>query len=407
MKKIIAVILTAVMLMSMVSCEDKGSNKENKQTCKVSAGSLVQETDFNSNRQSSDFDPHSTIEETVLLDDDKIKITVTGMEGNFNGLVLNLSVENKTDKRLDLNCDKSYGTINSVNGYCLEPYILGGMLEAGETKTAQMTFDTYSLIESGIKEVAEIELQIAMKYEDDENRTYTPSVKIKTSIADSFDYTADNYQASIKNGDLSDRYCLTVDNFSDKELFNKNGIRIISQTFITTEYGNKDLLLQAENNTDKPVYLSLGNKYANGLLVDYGESDYWIVGPGKRIIIDDRVTGNLPRSVYDNFGMSSIGSVSFNLVMRSERNSDDAVTENLSILLNDENNKFNKTGDELYNLNDLHMVYKCMMREKDTNTVHLYLLAENKTDQRIKIDKGTNITVNGQEKEPTIEDTYL
>lgn len=66
------------------------------------------------------FDPTATLEETVLVDEDNVKITATGLKYTAYEVKVSLTIENNTDKSLSFRSGTMGYSCNSVNGYMVD-----------------------------------------------------------------------------------------------------------------------------------------------------------------------------------------------------------------------------------------------------------------------------------------------
>ena len=140
------------------------------------------------------------IPETVLLDENGVKVTATKLrpEG-LNDAVMELTVENGSDKTLRLDADESYvNTFACFPQVCIPTesedgftFYADAVIEAGETKDCELRLN--SLSDMGITEVCELELRLnAVEVEKDEDDFYNyvddfaagETISIQTSLYD-------------------------------------------------------------------------------------------------------------------------------------------------------------------------------------------------------------------------------
>ncbi|MCM1167786.1 MAG: catabolite control protein A, partial [Ruminococcus sp.] len=137
------------------------------------------------------------ITETVLYDRNGVKITATGLSYNSYKAELELNIENNTSTDLDIHSGTWGYCRNSVNGYMLDGGYLSCSVSAGKKANDTIDFSYDSLRVMGITEIADIEIAFdidASDYSDDSfEEIYTEPCAIKTSAADSYDYSADAF----------------------------------------------------------------------------------------------------------------------------------------------------------------------------------------------------------------------
>ncbi len=210
-----------------------------------------------------EFDTKPTIEQTVLYDENGVKITANGLTYDNFSAQLSVSVENNSDKNLSFVCGSAGYSVNSVNGYMVEDGYMNCELMPGENKTENLTYNFSTLNVFGINKIADMEIGFSIK-DDDYNYTYTGPLAIKTSAADSYNYDKNSYRAVLKNGALQKRFDTVRNYFSEEQLFNQYNVCISSSAVFTNVDGEPSLLLEVENNSSDTVYVSLRDMFING-----------------------------------------------------------------------------------------------------------------------------------------------
>ena len=107
-----------------------------------------------------EYEPADT--DQILYDDDKCTVIATGVrEDDIWGYVVDLFIDNKTDKNIVIDAEDV-----SVNGYMAEPYFAHA-LPAGKSAFTEMSWSDSDLEENGITEVEEIEFTLRVYDNDD------------------------------------------------------------------------------------------------------------------------------------------------------------------------------------------------------------------------------------------------
>ena len=105
-----------------------------------------------------------------------------------------------------------------------------------------MSFDCDVLMAYGIDEIADMEIGFEMT-DDDYDSTYSGPRPLKTSAADTHDYTADHYQESIASPGALNAYGYEVAYFGQDAAYDSNGVTLRSSSILKSENGGAALLL--------------------------------------------------------------------------------------------------------------------------------------------------------------------
>lgn len=199
-----------------------------------------------------------SIEEHVLVDELGIKITATGIDNDgIFGKELNLLIENNSDTDLTTQVRAV-----SVNGYMVDT-MMSTDVAAGKKTNDAITFMRSDFEKLGITEIADIEFYFHIfTSEGWDEYLDTELIQIKTSVAESYEYTYDD---------------------SGEELYNENGIRIVSKGVSDEEsiFG-PGLVLYIENLTEQSITVQSRDSSVNGFMIDAMLSEE--VSAGKRAI---------------------------------------------------------------------------------------------------------------------------
>lgn len=179
----------------------------------------------------------------VLLDKRGLVITATGLnENGAQGPALNLSIENRSETDVTVQTRDA-----SVNGYMMDASF-SVTVAAGRKAEESVLFLASRMERSGIETIADVELSFHIL---DQNRiTFLDSdpVTVRTPAADTYQYRFDD---------------------SGEELYNENGVRIISKGFSENEsvFG-PGLVLFIENTTDRAITIQAKDVLVNGTPVN-------------------------------------------------------------------------------------------------------------------------------------------
>lgn len=182
-----------------------------------------------------------TLAETVLFDQDGIRITATGLStDSLFGPELNLLVEN--DSAQNIVVQPNYCM---VNGYMMDG-LLSADVAAGKKANDTLDFLSNALARCGIKTITDIELDLVVSDGDSWQTLYeTGPVILQTSAAGLYTQTYDD---------------------SGEEIYNQNGIRVVAKSVNDDLFG-MGIKFYLENNTDKAVIVNADNVSVNGYMM--------------------------------------------------------------------------------------------------------------------------------------------
>ena len=182
-----------------------------------------------------------TLAETVLFDQDGIRITATGLStDSLFGPELNLLVEN--DSAQNIVVQPNYCM---VNGYMMNG-LLSADVAAGKKANDTLDFLSNALARCGIETITDIELDLVVSDGDSWQTLYeTGPVILQTSAAGQYTQTYDD---------------------SGEEIYNQNGIRVVAKSVNDDLFG-MGIKFYLENNTDKAIIVNADNVSVNGYMM--------------------------------------------------------------------------------------------------------------------------------------------
>ena len=234
------VVLSTFLLMAMGSGSSGSSKtKDIVDTTKAQKDSEdKQESAATTKEKNTDI----TIEEQVLVDQDGVKITATGMEeDSIWGLGINLLIENSTDKDLLVTTSALI-----VNDYMISD-LLYSDVAAGKKANETMTLSSDALEAAGIKDIGQIEIYF------------------KVSDSKTFDTILESECVTIKTSSYDKMVIQAMDD--GKELVNQDGIRIVGKYVDEDSFWGAGILLFIENTSGKNVGINCEEMSINGFMV--------------------------------------------------------------------------------------------------------------------------------------------
>lgn len=373
-----------------------------KETEPVETENTVKETELMPSPETDEikldaFNKQGAIEETILVDDFGVKITATALEYGGYSADLKLTIENTSDKELDVLSGTTGYCCNSINGYMVESGYLYSDVSAGKKAVATISFSYNDLMLYGITEIADISLSFEIR-DDNYDSVYTGARQLKTSLYDSHDYDEDFYYTTITSQTAVKKFGYSLIYKSQDVLYDVDGIKLVSSCLITNKNNDKCLLLEYENTTDKTVILRTSNIAINNLKVRGYNWTSNFIDPDKHLIVSIDLSSALESEYWDVFGITEVGSVSLSVAqLDAEYNdlSNDVVFE---ISVSETSSELNDSGYELYNANDVQVVLKTVMDEPGSysNIIHIFMIATNNSGRKLSLDcKYDSLSING------------
>lgn len=198
------------------------------------------------------------ITETVILDESGVKITAKSLDkSGWLGPELNLLIENNTEKNLTVQVRNA-----SVNGYMISTS-MSEDVAADKKANGEITFSNTSLKGSGISTFADMEFSFHIIDEEWETYLDSDTITVRTAAADAYTQAYDD---------------------SGVEVFNSNGIRVISKGLNSGDIFGTGVVFYAHNDTDATVIISDRDCSVNGFMID--PSLYMEIAPGKHAVDD-------------------------------------------------------------------------------------------------------------------------
>jgi len=223
-----------------------------------------------------------TISETVLYNEDGIRITAKGIEETFSGIDIKLLVENDTDNNIAVSCDDFV-----VNGITMYGYMYIDVAAGKKTNDTISFLDT-DLDVAGINQIATIKTFDAYISDTD---TYLKTKDIAFEITTS----------------LGEGYVQLVDD-SGVRLYAQNGITVIAKK-LTDDYMGATAVVLIKNMSGDDVIVQAENVSVNGYTVSTLHSDAICDGTARFSEID------LYQSSLEENGIEEVEELTFELIV--------------------------------------------------------------------------------------------
>ncbi len=393
LKKILAMLLAFVMMLSLTAC---GGNKPTDNDAEPDDGKKQErvteepeETEEPERDKFDEFKQTATIEETILYDDKDIVITAKELTYEYSGVTLNVQLENNRDEDLEF----SSGSCNSVNGYTLSVGSLYCDVASGKKTNEEMYFSYNEMRLHGIYELAELGLQFTVA-DDDDFELNTDSIILKTSAFDSYTFNPKGFQDAVISDAAKGEFEYSVDFFDTKELYNSSGISLVSQTIVTTDDGQQ-LFLEFANDSSEPVVVSIDRMAENGLVLNSGCWTWRMLGPSTHRVFSMDLIEDQYREAL---GITENVSFSFDVVLKNMDFDVIDEGERVNVNVSDSSAPFDKTGIEAYNNDGMCLVFKGFIEDPSEyrDDIHALFIVENSAGEEryVNVDYDS-LSING------------
>ena len=237
--KVLAAILCLTLFAGMAM--GSGSSGETKDVASSDGSETTADSSINDGAENSSSKADVSIDESVIVDQDGIKITATEyVSDSIMGDGLKLLVENNSDKDYTVGCDALI-----VNDYMITDLFVSE-IAAGKKANETMYLSSSSLSAAGIENVGKIEMYFHA-YDSELNYLFkNVYTELHTSEFDNMD---------------------TTPNDAGTELYNENGIKIVGKTVDEDSFWGTAILLYTENTSGKNVGISVDDMSINGFMM--------------------------------------------------------------------------------------------------------------------------------------------
>ena len=254
MKKILSLVITLLLLVSLVGCGSE-MNAEVQPPAEV-IGDTINATEKEEITEPAikEISEEITIAETVLVDEAGVKITAKGFSAEeLFGPEVKLLIENDSGEDLTFQSRNA-----SVNGYMVETMMSVDVVN-GKKANDSLVFMSSDLAMSGIETIADMEFTFHIfKTSDWEDYLDTQRIQLKTTAAEDYVYSFDD------RGEVA---------------YNGNDVKIVIKGLTEDQslFG-PGIVVYIENNGDKDITVQTRDVSVNGFMMDAMFSSDVVVG---------------------------------------------------------------------------------------------------------------------------------
>ena len=392
-ERVITLVMALAVGMTLAACGKSASTDEatGKTSVREEKGEDDAEKEDNSNSQTPVFKTDATIEPTVLVDQDGIRITADELNYVGNNPQLSLTLENNTDKKLSFHSGTLGFDMNAVNGYMMPGIFINSDVAPGNKAKETVELDYEELLMLGLDEIAELDIAFQVEDEKLNNVLTTDPLQIKTSAFGTYDQSKDTFRDVIEDGSYLESFGVDKKYYSEEVLYDDGGVKVDAAFGFVNQSGDWVLALEGYNSGSGMLLLSLSDIEANGIVASEGRWTSQAIAGGKHAVLFLTLNDALD---YQNSGISAedVAELKFKLELLNMDLDSVASEKECSIMLGDGSVTADTSGEEVYNENGVRIVFRGMTTEEDDARFAFYV--ENTTGKNIELNVDSR-SING------------
>ena len=333
------------------------------------------------------FQTGAGIEETVLVDQDGIRITATELTYTGNRPELHVRLENNTDETLKFISGSIGYNVNAVNGYMVNSMYVNTEVLPGKVSNERITIDYDELQLRGIQEIAEIQIGFDIENDDYDDVLTTGAKQIKTSVYDQYDLHEDTFRTAMSNDAVRAEFLGQDVYYSEEVVYDDGGVIVDTVLKGTNEYGDSVVYLEAYNSGSSPVNVEIGNIEIDGLVVCKSRWTSETVLPEKHVVLDIDLDDVVDYGSAD-IDLDSISEIVFTVGVSDEDYDEVAKDREVVITLNENagGTGAKLDGKEVYNAHGIRIIYKGINEDSFYSEILFYVENQSGKDIEVRVD---------------------
>lgn len=415
MKKIIPFLLASCLLASLAACGPTGQPSEVSDSSPVSSSDVVsaQELESSSEVESShpvqdtvpSFDTTGTIQETVLYEENGVKIIATDLVCSLTGAEISLTIENNSAQDLSFSSGTLGYSCNAVNGIMVDDGYLNCDVAAGKSANETVSFSSQELLLYGIDRVADFQLGFTIT-DSDYNSIHIPPIVVATSLK-GYEQSADSIQTAVQSEALQSLLGYQVPFFQAGSFYDQNGVKVEAAGLMENSSGEQMLLLEVVNSGEQSVCFVTNNIAFNGMEVYSYNWSSDVILPGARRMVTLQLENVFDKEYWPAYGLDSIGAVSMNVSLNDLEGNPLTEETSLQVQLSDVEATVDSQGIEVYNEGGIRVLSK-KLAEDGNGALSALLLVENTSGQTVTAGVGyDSLSIGGVMNDFTCSDRNI
>ena len=336
------------------------------------------------------FPKKPTIEETIMYDQNQVRISATGISYSSSHADILLLIENNTNH--DITVDTT--DYNSINRYMYALWCSED-ITAGDSSEVEITVYGDDLLYYGITDIAEFELDFIIR-DQNENEIETGPCRVLTSLSDKYDYSDVSVIKRLSSPKAQKYSGHSVISISDADIYDCLGISAIQEGIFKTKDDELKMILEFKNNGEDIKSLSMRSLAINGITIDDGYCDGQSFTPGSMGELSINLSRILDHPEYKLVGLDSISTVSFDLSLYDTKYRELADPARITLNLSDDDSL--SLGTPVYEGTYFNVYQIAIFPDESeySDNYHIILVYESLTEEEIEIDLSyKGLSING------------
>lgn len=333
------------------------------------------------------FQDSATIEEKIIVDEEDVVITATGLTYSDYDVLLSIMIENKSEKEIEVITSSGGYAVNSVNGYMINDGYINSNVLPGKKANESISFSKAELLILGITEIADIEIGFRVSDPETYDAVNLDPVRVETSEYVNHDYKYNCYQELISSGYWEAIYDMEIEKYEDEVIYEQANVKIISTAIVKNKDEKEMLLFEVVNDSEELVYFASNYLSINDVLLHDGSISYDSINPGCHRIVDVFLSDYLDEEKRSILEMSEIQKVSLNCILGDKEYAELANETEVELILAEELDAIDSAGMDVYDNNGIKIIYKGFIDEldEDYGDLDFLFLVENNYEEEINI----------------------
>ncbi len=388
-KRIIAWLLAGLLAVSLAGCsgevEETAGSTAGSEAAEATEASSKPETEPETEskpEETPEFQTSAIIEETVLYQEQDIRITAEALTYTAHSVDLQLVLENQgSQPRRLLSHTESYGG-SAVNGYMIDVDTpLDVELAPESQEDAVLSFPVEELMRYGIRQVAVLQLGFQI-WEEDGAAFETGPAEIRTSAYGHFDADADPYQAALEQGAFAEGSQIVY--MDTTERFGQQDVHMVSAAVVSQENSGPRLLLEVANRSEETARGQVAGLSLNGLGIFYGSGTVDNIHPGATRIVEIPLQLGMSGETMEAYGISEISRIAFDFALIDRDGQALGEPEAITLAVSEPETAFDASGQEVYSGDGVQILSKGLQADSNGDATLLFLI-QNQGEEELQV----------------------
>lgn len=374
MKKLLATFMMIIMAVTFVSC---GKSSKSEYTFK-------------------EINDDVKIKETVIVDDERIKITAKDIEFKDTNVEIILEFENPLNLEASI---RSSGL--GINGYMIDCSFSTGVIDPNSKTEDSIIIPNSQFYKCGISDIAQLEFLFT--YQDALLEYDTFRASLKTDIDDNYKQPENSYYEAMTDEKAIDEVGIDIIEIKKIDFEKQEGIIVKSVAYAKVD-DEIHLCVEVYNSNKENVEFAVGDIIIDKITV-VPEAYFGQLIFAQSTALIDLPLADVLSEQFELLGIDilNLGSIELEAIMAYENDEKERNIGMVSCVF-DKNKRYDSTGEVVYDNNGIKIISKNIFSEKlygivsnQTYTIPFFIV-ENNSDKTIYLDDGLDmhITVNGQ-----------